>query len=57
MKRMSRHCPNCGSETAEDAKFCVQCGTPVPPAAAPESASADGQPPTLVRMTHLQRDK
>ncbi len=35
-------CPNCGSETAEGAVFCDQCGTrlSMPEAAAPEAASA-----------------
>ncbi len=23
------HCPNCGLQNADDAKFCANCGTPV----------------------------
>ena len=40
MRRISRYCPNCGSEAAEDAKFCMQCGTPTPQDTAPATASA-----------------
>ena len=29
---MSRACPNCAAELAEDARFCAQCGQPVAPA-------------------------
>src|SRR5262245_31127345 len=28
-------CPSCGHELPEDAKFCLECGAPVAPAAAP----------------------
>ena len=37
---MNGHCSDCGSQLAEDAKFCMRCGTPVPEDAAPDTASA-----------------
>ena len=44
MRRMSRPCPNCGNQLAEDSKFCTQCGTPAPQGDAPQTASAGRSP-------------
>ena len=37
---MNRHCSNCGTQLAEDAKFCMRCGAPVSEDATPVAASA-----------------
>ncbi len=39
---MDGHCPNCGSEMAQDAKFCPQCGAPASQNDAP-AASGEGR--------------
>ena len=45
MRRISRDCPNCGSEIDEDAKFCTRCGTPIPQGDAREPSSAGRRQP------------
>ena len=43
-------CPQCGQQSADDAKFCPQCGntmpTPTPPTGTPPPAGASPLPPT-----------
>ena len=35
------YCKNCGKELAADARFCMQCGTPVEDVAPTQTASAE----------------
>src|SRR5660398_96615 len=39
------NCPYCGKETDPQNPFCVHCGSPMPQAAQPPQATAQGAPP------------
>lgn len=45
---MARYCPECGSQFAPQAKFCVSCGSPVPTLRAAETADDPTVPAPLV---------
>lgn len=42
-----RICPNCGHQNRSGAKFCAQCGTPLPPARLQPTIQAQEPAPTL----------
>ena len=47
-----KHCPSCGHENPEQAKFCIRCGKPL---AAPAENAAPASAPTLCsKMCHIE---
>ena len=52
-ENQAHHCPNCGTETAPEARFCAHCGSSL---GAPEQTTQDAQPEYQVHYCSFHPD-